>query len=93
MSDLHDDFILNLKYYREKAGFSQTELAIQADCSNGLIGNIEAGKVKPSFDMILRLASALKIHPADLFLRDSSKSKIETKEKLKAQFDNILKSL
>ncbi len=42
ISTLHDDFIMNLKYYREKNGFVQMKLAVQAYCSNGLIGNIEA---------------------------------------------------
>ena len=45
----------------------------QANSSNGQIGNIEAGKAFPSFELILRIANAFSIHPADLFLRDSSK--------------------
>ena len=45
----------------------------QANSSNGQIGNIEAGKAFPSFELILRIADAFSIHPADLFLRDSSK--------------------
>lgn len=90
MANLHEDFIMNLKYYREKTGFSQTELAVQADCSNGLIGNIEAGKVKPSFDTILRIAHALKIHPADLFLRNTSKPNNEIKNELKEKINLII---
>ena len=66
------DFILNMKYYRTKRNISQAQLAEECDCSNGMIGAIEAGRAKPSFDMILSIATALKIHPADLFLRDSS---------------------
>lgn len=73
MSDYLEDFRANLKYYRTQKGWSQSELAIQADSSNGMIGNIESGKAKPSFDLIIRISTALNIHPADLFLRDASK--------------------
>lgn len=83
MSNYYDDFRYNLKYYRDKANLSQSELAIQVDCSNGLIGNIEAGKVKPSFDTIIKISEALSITPADLFIRDCSKSRITTKEDIK----------
>ena len=53
MEDFYETFRLNMKFYREKIGFSQSELAIQANSSNGMIGNIESGKAKPSFDNIL----------------------------------------
>ena len=90
MSSVYDDFRMNLKLYREKLHYSQSALAVQADCSNGLIGNIEAGKVKPSFDMILKLAEALEIHPADLFLRDTSRPGIAVKEELKRKISKII---
>lgn len=80
------DFILNMKYYRTKRNISQAQLAEECDCSNGMIGAIEAGRAKPSFDMILSIATALKIHPADLFLRDSS----ITRSELKNQIENII---
>ena len=90
MNSYYEDFKQNLKYYREINHLSQAELAVQVDCSNGLIGNIEAGKIKPSFDTILKIAEAFKITPADLFIRDISKSKIQTKEDIKKQ---IIKSV
>ena len=80
------DFILNMKYYRTKRNISQAQLAEECDCSNGMIGAIEAGRAKPSFDMIVSIATALKIHPADLFLRDSS----ITRSELKNQIENII---
>lgn len=79
----YNDFIANLKFYRAKKGFSQITLAGVCNCSNSTIGCIEAGKVQPSFDMILRLAEALEIHPADLFLRNSSSSVGEMKNRLR----------
>ncbi|MCR5126374.1 MAG: helix-turn-helix domain-containing protein [Treponema sp.] len=38
------------------------------ECGTGTIGGIEAGKAKPSFDMMIKIAEALKINPADFFL-------------------------
>ena len=85
MEDFYETFRLNMKFYREKLGFSQSELAIQANSSNGMIGNIESGKAKPSFDNILRIASALKVHPADLFLRNASTTVSNTKKIMKSE--------
>ena len=93
MKDYLEDFRMNMKFYREKNSVSQTQLAILCDCGTGTIGGIESGKAKPSFDMIIRIAEALKITPADLFVRDSSKNKIEIKKQLKNQFEQILEKL
>lgn len=93
MKSIQDDFRLNMKYYREKCGLSQIQLAIECNCGTGTIGGIESGKAKPSFDMIITIAEALKITPADLFLRDSSIRKEEIKEKLTKQFNNILENI
>ena len=88
MGDYFEEFRLNMKYYRDERKLSQSELAVLADCSNGLIGNIEAGKVHPSFETITAIAAALKVHPADLFLRNSSSSS----EKIKNYIKNCLYS-
>lgn len=74
METFFETFRMNMKFYREKKQLSQRELAIQADVTDGSIGMIESGKSKPSFDMIVKLANALNVHPADLFLRDASKA-------------------
>ncbi len=81
---------MNMKYYRERLGISQTELSILCDCGTGTIGGIESGKAKPSFDMIIKIAEALKINPADFFIRDASLSKSELKQTLKSEFDTII---
>jgi transcriptional regulator with XRE-family HTH domain len=82
MEDYFDSFRINLKYYRELKGWSQRDLYIQSGISSGNIGNIEAGCSKPSFETIIGLASALGVHPADLFLRDCSVSKLEMKKQI-----------
>ena len=83
MDDFFEIFRLNMKFYREQRKISQSQLAIGADCTNGLIGHIEAGTTKPSFDRIISIAAALKIHPADLFLRNASSTVASTKEILR----------
>ena len=88
-----DVFRMNMKYYREKLGISQTQLSIICNCGTGTIGGIESGKAKPSFEMMIKIAEALKINPADLFIRDASKSKEELYNKLKTDFDNILSKI
>ncbi|MEE0999503.1 MAG: helix-turn-helix transcriptional regulator [Treponemataceae bacterium] len=93
MAEYLENFRLNMKYYREKLGISQSQLSIICDCGTGTIGGIESGKAKPSFDMLIKIAEALKITPADLFIRDVSKSKLEIKKEIKLQFDNMLAKL
>ena len=90
MDNYLDEFRMNVKYYREKMDISQTQLSIICDCGTGTIGGIESGKAKPSFDMMIKIAQALKVTPADLFIRDISKSKTELKQELKRQFESIL---
>lgn len=93
MAEYLENFRLNMKYYREKLGISQSQLSIICDCGTGTIGGIESGKAKPSFDMLIKIAEALKITPADLFIRDVSKSNLEIKKEIKLQFDNMLAKL
>lgn len=82
VSALQEEFIKNLKYYRNEKGFSQEKLAESCDCATGTIGCIECGKAMPSFDMIDKIAAALQIHPADLFLRNASTTVSNTKHLL-----------
>lgn len=93
MNDYADAFRINIKRYREQKSISQTQLSILCDCGTGTIGGIESGKAKPSFEMILKLADALKVTPADLFIYDVSKSKVEIKQDLKKQFDLFIEKL
>lgn len=86
MNSYQSIFIENLKYYRNKKGISQAKFAEACDCGTGTIGSIEAARQFPSFDLLFRMADVLKIHPADLFLRDASKSD----EELKKHIENIL---
>ncbi len=85
MIALQEEFIKNLKYYRNQKGFSQEKLAESCDCATGTIGCIECGKAMPSFEMIDKIAAALQIHPADLFLRNASTTVADTKNILRTE--------
>lgn len=50
-----------------------------------LIDNIESGKANPSFENACKIATALGIHPADLFLRNASSTVRNTKSILKTK--------
>lgn len=68
------DFIDNLKFYRKQKILSQEKLAELCNVSTSTIGCIESAHQNPSIDLVFRIAKALSIHPADLFLRDASKA-------------------
>lgn len=93
MNKYQSMFIANLKYYRDKKGISQARLAELCDCGVGTIGSIESARQNPSFDLLWRMADVLEIHPADLFLRDSSKSGEEIKNHIEHILSTGLKSL
>ena len=78
--DFQDDFIANLKYYRKEKNISQEMLAELCDCATSTIGCIECGRQTPSFELIGKIANALKISPADLFLRNASKSRQDVRD-------------
>ena len=80
MNKYESDFIANLIYYRELRGYTQSVLAGLCDRTKGNIGVIESGKSAPSFEMILKIADALEIHPADLFLRNASQSREDVRK-------------
>ena len=67
------EFINNIKSYRKEKGLSQEKLAELCNVSTSTIGCIESAHQNPSFELIVKIAEKLDIHPADLFLRDSSK--------------------
>lgn len=89
MSDYKSDFFDNLIYYRTQKGLSQLELSGICECGKSTISGIEARKHFPSFELILKIAYALEIHPADLFLRGASTQR----EEVRSFFEKDLMSL
>lgn len=80
MKDYANDFFDNMIYYRTQKGLSQLELSGICDCGKSTISGIEARKHFPSFDLILKIAYALEIHPADLFLRNASDQRTQVRD-------------
>ena len=80
------DFIENLKYYRGLKGYSQAKLAELCKCQPATIGCIECARQFPSFDLLFKISDVLEINPADLFLRNASKSLFETQKIMKDEF-------
>ena len=80
MNDYANDFVDNMLYYRTQKGMSQLELSGICECGKSTIGGIESRKHFPSFELILKIAYALEIHPADLFLRNASQSRQNIRE-------------
>lgn len=83
--DLQEEFIKNLKFYRNERRISQEKLAESCGCATGTIGCIECGKTMPSFEMIGKIAASLQIHPADLFLRNASTTVADTKNIIRTE--------
>ncbi len=86
MTNYKNDFIENLIFYRTQKNLSQLELSGICDCAKSTISGIESQKNFPSFELILKIAYALEIHPADLFLRNAS----QTREEVRKFFDEEL---
>ena len=80
MNSYKDEFIENMIFYRTQKNMSQLELSGICDCAKSTISGIESRKNFPSFELILKIAYALEIHPADLFLRNASKSREEVRK-------------
>ncbi|MGN0717193.1 helix-turn-helix domain-containing protein [Treponema berlinense] len=76
MLDYQQEFISNLKKYRKEKKLTQAQLSELCDVTTSTIGNIECGIAKPSFDLILDIATVLGVHPALLFSSNSIQSDV-----------------
>jgi transcriptional regulator with XRE-family HTH domain len=63
-------FSRNLKRLREKAKFSQIELAMESGITHNFINDIEHAKRGVSLDTIEKLAQALDVSPHTFFIED-----------------------
>ena len=66
MSLLVQQFGLAVRQLREKRGWTQEELAEQADINRSYLGEIERASAVPSLATIGKLASALDLSPSSL---------------------------
>lgn len=86
VSSYQETFIENLKYYRNQKNISQAKLAEMCECATPTIGCIESARQFPSFELLFKIADALGINPADLFLRNASKCVSETRQIMQNDF-------
>lgn len=93
MNEYANDFFDNLIFYRTQKGLSQLELSGICGCGKSTISGIEARKHFPSFDLILKIAYALEIHPADLFLRNASKTRQEVHDFFEKELSETVKEM
>lgn len=65
---------IQLKYYRNQKGFSQTDVAEKLNLSRQAISNWEAGKSYPDLDNIILLSDLYEISVDELIGKDAIKS-------------------
>jgi transcriptional regulator with XRE-family HTH domain len=61
MNQALNSFGLKLRWWRERRGLSQLDLAGEAETSQRHVSFVESGRTKPSREMVLRLAAALDV--------------------------------
>ncbi|MDW8515065.1 helix-turn-helix transcriptional regulator [Priestia flexa] len=57
----------NIKEFREKKGWSQSELARQLNVHKSWVHKLETGKKEPTLRMALRMANILECRVEDIF--------------------------
>jgi transcriptional regulator with XRE-family HTH domain len=62
---------MNVRRARHRAGFTQEQLALEAKIDLTYVGGIERGRRNPSLMVLVRIADALRIAPADLLTTES----------------------
>ncbi|WP_226670528.1 helix-turn-helix domain-containing protein [Metabacillus litoralis] len=65
-----EKFQMNLKYYREKNGWSQEQLAEVINVSRPVITRLETGEQEPDLSYLLSLSNALNVSIDHLIGRD-----------------------
>ena len=60
----------NIRALRKTKGWSQEVLGENADLSYKFVGEVERGTVNPSLDSLRKIANALNVEIAELFLTD-----------------------
>jgi transcriptional regulator with XRE-family HTH domain len=71
--DLRGVFATNLRRIRHAKGFSQDDLAYEAGISRSYLSQLEKGAFHASLKIIGRLASVLRVEPAEFLLRPRRK--------------------
>lgn len=72
--DLRQLFATNLRRLRHAKGWSQDELALEAEMSRSYLSQIEKGKFYVSLKVLGRLAEALNVDPVEFLKPPASPS-------------------
>ncbi|MBL7131336.1 MAG: helix-turn-helix transcriptional regulator [Candidatus Omnitrophica bacterium] len=67
MAEINKEVGLNIKKYREKKGWSQEQLALEADLHRAYVGQIERGEKNIGVQNLEKIARALGKRIKDLF--------------------------
>ncbi len=67
LAEINKKVGLNIRKYRGKKGWSQEQLAFEADLHRAYIGQIERGEKNIGLINLERIAKALNIEPNELF--------------------------
>ena len=68
LDELKADLATNLKAIRKAKGLAQERLALDAGVDRTVVSKIERGVTNPSLEILLRLASHLKVEVGQLLL-------------------------
>ena len=58
---------MRIRFLRKRLGWSQEDLALEANVNKNYICDLENGRRNPSLDVLERIAKALKITLSELF--------------------------
>ena len=66
-----------IRWYRQRQGISQGDVALRADCSVSYLSLLENGKRDPTVSTVTRIAEALQVPLGTLFLVASDPAELE----------------
>jgi transcriptional regulator with XRE-family HTH domain len=79
-----------IKKLRIRQGISQMELSLKANLSQSFLANLENGKKQPSVLTIIKIATALEVHPKEFF---PQKAATTNKQQIKEEIISLLECL
>lgn len=56
-----------IRYLRKKMGYSQEDLALEADINKNYLSDLERGRRNPSLEILIKICFAFKINLSELF--------------------------
>ena len=103
MTHFQQIFIQNLRFYRNKAGFSQLVFSEKIGLSPNYLNAVENGKNFPSADVIQKIIDVLNLLPYQLFLESPDNQKCgerneiiqlasDLKQKVVKQIDDFIEN-